>query len=67
MTYFERPAQIISKFWTKIAHNLIGLLGSIKGNMHHAELKRLEFHVVWDIGVFYRRLSDRVEWVYLAP
>ena len=33
MTYFERHAQIISKFWTKIAHNLIGSLDNINSNL----------------------------------
>ena len=50
----ERHAQIIYGIWTEIVHNLRGLLDSIKGNTQQAELKRLEFHVIWDIGIFYR-------------
>ena len=58
---------IISGIWTKIVHNLRGLLDSIKGNTQQAELKGLEFHAIWDIGIFYRHLSDKVEWFYSAP
>ena len=59
--------QIISEIWIEIVHNLIGLFVSIKGNTHHAELKRVEFHAIWDIGMFYKRFFDKVEWFYLAP
>ena len=49
-------------------HNLIGLLDSIKGNTQQAELKRLEFHAIRDIGIFHRvRMLDKVEWFYSAP
>ena len=63
----KRPAQIISGIWIEIVHNLRGLLDSIKGNMHQVELKRVEFHTIWDIGMFYRRFVDKVEWFYSAP
>ena len=63
----ERSSQIISKIWIEFVHNLRGLLDSIKGNTHQAELTRLEFYVIWDIGIFYRRLVDKVEWFYSAP
>ena len=63
----ERPVQIISRIWTEIVHNLRGLLDSIKGNKHQVELKRLEFHAIWDIRIFYRRLYDKVVWFYSAP
>ena len=63
----ERSTQIISGIWIEIVHNLRGLLDSIKGNTHQAELKRLEFYAIYDIGIFYRRLFDKVEWFYLAP
>ena len=35
--------------------------------MHQAELKRLEFHAIWNIGIFYRRLLDKVDLLYSAP
>ena len=60
----ERPAQINSGIWIEIVHNLRGLLDSIKGNTHQAELKRLEFHAIRDIGMVHRRLFDKVEWFY---
>ena len=63
----ERPTQIISRIWIEIVHNLIGLLDSIEGNTHQAELKRVELHVIWDIGIFYKRVFDKVEWFYSAP
>ena len=63
----ERPAQINSGIWIEIVHNLRGLLDSIKGNTHQPELKRLEFHAIWDIGILYRRLFDKVEWFYSRP
>ena len=47
-------------------HNLRGLFDSIKDNTQQVELKCLEFHVIWDIGIFCRRLSDHVEWFYTA-
>ena len=50
----KRHAQINYEIWTKIVHNLKGSLDNIKGNMQHAELKRLEFHAIWDKGIFYR-------------
>ena len=43
-------------------HNLGGLLDGIKGNTHQAELKCLEFHAIWDIGIVYIRLFYKVEW-----
>ena len=58
--------QIISEIWIEIVHNLKGLLDSIKGNKHQAELKHLEFHAIWDIGIFYRQLSDKVEIIYIC-
>ena len=58
--------QIIFGIWIEIVHNLKGLLDSIKGNMHQAELKRLEFHAIWNIGIFYRRFFYKVEWFYSA-
>ena len=63
----ETPAQTISGNWTEIVHNLKGLLDSIKGNTHQAELQHLEFHAIWDIRIFYGRLSDKVELVYSTP
>ena len=63
----KRPAQIISGIWTKIVHNLRGLLDSVKGNTQPAELKLLELHAIWDIGIFYKRLFDKVECFYSAP
>ena len=63
----ERPTQIISGIWIEIVHNLRGLLDSIKGNTHQADLKRLEFHAIWDIGIFYRRYFGKVEWFYSTP
>ena len=59
----ERPAQIISGIWIEIVHNL-GLLDSINGKTHQAELKCLEFHVIWDISIFFRWLFVKVEWFY---
>ena len=47
-------------------YNLKGLLDNIKGNTHKPELKRLEFHAIWDIDIFHRQLVDNVEWFYLA-
>ena len=35
--------------------------------MQQAELNWLEFYVIWDIGIFYRRISDKVEWFYSTP
>ena len=46
--------------WIEIVHNLRGFLDSIKGNTHQAELKRLEFRAIWDIGIFYRQRFDKV-------
>ena len=63
----ERPSQIILGISIHIVHNLKGLLDSIKGNTLRAELKRLEFHAMWDKGIFYRRFIDKVEWFYSAP
>ena len=63
----ERPAQIISGIWIEIVHNLRGILDSINGNTHQAELRRVEFHVIWDIGIFYRRYFGKVEWFYSTP
>ena len=63
----ERPAQIISRIWIEVVHNLKGLLDSIQGNTHQEELKRLEFHAIWDIGIFYKRFFYKVEWFYSAP
>ena len=60
----ERPAQIISGIWIEIVHNLKGLLDSIKGNTHQAELKHVEFHAIW---VCYRQFFDKVEWFYSTP
>ena len=60
----ERPAQINLGIWIEIVHNLRCMLDSRKGNTHQAELKRLEFHAILDIGIFYRRLFDKVEWFY---
>ena len=54
----ERPAQIICEIWTEIVHNLRGCLDNIKSNMQQAELKRLEFHAIWDEGIFYRWNSN---------
>ena len=39
----ERPAQIISKIWIDIVHNLRGILDGIKGNTHQAELRLWSF------------------------
>ena len=58
----ERPAQIIYGIWTEIVHNLRGSLDNIKGNTQQAELKRLEFHAIWDRDIFNRWISDKVEW-----
>ena len=63
----KRLTQIISVIWTKIVHNLRGLLDSIKGNTQEMEFKRLEFHAIQYIIIFYRRLSDKVEWFYSVP
>ena len=63
----ERPSQIILGIWIEIVHNLRGLLDNIKGNTHLTELKRLEFHAILEISIFYRRLVDKVEWFYSAP
>ena len=63
----KRPAQINSGIWIEIVHNLRGILDSIKGNRHLAELRRVEFHAIWDIGIFYRRRFDKVEWFYSTP
>ena len=63
----ESPAQIISGIWIEIVHNLRGILDSIKGNTHQAELRRVKFHAIWDIGIFYRRCFDKVEWFYSTP
>ena len=63
----ERFAQISSRIWIEIVHNLRGLLDSMKGNTHQAELKRLEFHAIQDIDIFYRRLFDKVDWFYSTP
>ena len=49
----ERLAQIIFGIWIEIVHNLKGSLDNMKGNMQHAKLKRLEFHAIWDKGIFY--------------
>ena len=32
-----------------------------RNNGDFAELKHLEFHAIWDIGIFYRQFSDKVE------
>ena len=63
----ERLAQIILRIWIEIVHNLKGFLDSLKGNTHQAELKRLGFHVIWDIGIFYRRHFDKAVWFYSTP
>ena len=42
-------------------HNLKGSLDNIKGNMQQLELKRLEFHAIWDKGILYIWISDKVE------
>ena len=60
----ERLAHIIYGICTKIVHNLKGSLDNIKRNMQQAEHKRLEFHAAWDKCIFYRRISDKVEWFY---
>ena len=60
----ERSSQLISGIWIEVVHTLIGLLDSIKGNAHQAKIKHLEFHAIWDIGIFYQRLVDMVEWFY---
>ena len=57
----ERPSQIILGIWIDIVHTLRGLLDSIKGSTYQVELKGLEFHAIWDIGICYRRFVDKVE------
>ena len=63
----ERLAQIISGVWTEIVHNLRGSLDNIKGNTQRAEFQRLEFHAIHDKGIFYRQISEQVEWFYSTP
>ena len=63
----KAPTHIISRIWTEIVHNLRRSSDNIKGNMHHAELKRLEVHAIWDKDRFYRRIYDKVEWLYSTP
>ena len=60
----ERPIEIIYGIRTKIVHNRRGYLDNIKGTMQQGELKRLEFHAIWDKGIFYRWINDKVEWFY---
>ena len=60
----ERPAQIISGIRTEIVHNHRGSLDNIKSNIQQAELKQLEFRAIWDKRIFYRRISNKVDWVY---
>ena len=62
----ERPAQINFGIWTKIMDNLKGSLDNIQGNTQQAELKRLEFHVIRDKGVFYSLIFDKLEWFYFT-
>ena len=61
------PAQIIYGIWTKIVHNLRGLLVSIKGNTQRVELKRSKFHAIWNINIVYRPISNKVERFYSTP
>ena len=42
-------------------------LDNIKGNTQRAELQQLEFHAIWDKGIFYKRIFDKVEWFYSTP
>ena len=56
--------QIIFGIWIEIVHNLKGLLDTIKGNTHQAELKHVEFHAIW---VCYRQFFDKVKWFYSTP
>ena len=53
---WQRPAQIISRIWTKIVYNLKGSLDNIKCNIQQAELERLEFQAIWNKGIFYKRI-----------
>ena len=62
---WKRRAQINSGIWTEIVHNLRGLLD--RGNTQQAKSKWLEFHAIWDIGIFYRWLFGKVEWLYSTP
>ena len=59
--------ETITKIWTKIVHNLRGSLDNIKGDMQQEELKRLKFHAIWDKDIFYRWISEMVEWFYSTP
>ena len=66
---FEGIPKVTERYgiWTKIVHNLRGSLDNIKGNMQQAELKLLDFNAIWDKGIFYRQISDKVEWFYSTP
>ena len=48
-------------------HNLKGSLDNIKGNTQRTELQTLEFYAIWDKGLFYLWISDKVEWFYSTP
>ena len=63
----KRPSWIISGIWIEIVHKLKGSLDNIKCNTEWTELQQLEFDAIWDKGIFYRQLYDKVEWCYSTP
>ena len=48
-------------------HNLKGSLDNIKGNTQLEELQRSKFHGIWDTGIFYTQISDKVDRFYSTP
>ena len=60
----ERHALTITRISLEIVYNRGGFVDSINGNTQWVELQLLEFHAIWDKGMFYGRFFDKVEWFY---